>query len=560
MGKGTPRPTKQSILNTELDIDVQKGKARRKAMELLKLRDSNFSEPPFLSRVKMAFRMIQEAWSIQDLNTVQAFLSDAVYERFSLQIDDLRSDRIKDVMEDISILDSRIVKVDSDSHFDTMHVFVKAEAVNYRADLDSGEFLDGSKEPQEFSEVWSFVRSLNSMTSEKSGLIEGCCPNCSAPIEISRTAICKACNSFLRSGEYDWVLSEITQTCEWTVNELGEIPGLKAIQSSDPGFNVQHIEDRASLIFWRGMDCYRKGKVEPLLKCSSSAYLAEFSKNLASDSSRKRNSYANPAVGSVEVLLVSPEEPMDQVFVEIRWSGEPIKLDSSGKKISGTDYPKNSHDLFVLKRKHSAQTDTRLSFSSANCPDCGAPETNATDNVCPYCNTAFNDGSREWIIDRVMDTNDQEFLTLRKAVMKSSENSVLNPGDHGKKPVYAQLPGLIRSPADAIRWMAAMMIADGVVSPSELEALQEFAKKQKIPAEKLDEILKAAEAGEALPELPKDLDQIRTMVKQLISMALVDGKVSPEEFQMLRSAGKNAEISDYEINQMIAQEKKRLHS
>ena len=35
-----------------------------------------------------------------------------------------------------------------------------------------------------------------------------------APVDIARAATCKACNAFLRSGEYDWVLSEITQTCE----------------------------------------------------------------------------------------------------------------------------------------------------------------------------------------------------------------------------------------------------------------------------------------------------------------------------------------------------------
>ncbi len=398
---------------------VQDEGSARDALSALTARDPKFDMAAFLERVKKAFCMIQTAWSEQNLEPVQAFLSDGVFERFSLQIDDLRQDRIKDVMEQVAVLDQKVAQLSSDSHFDTIHVLVSASAVNYRTNLDTGAFLSGSKTADKFSEVWSFIRRLGSKTTGKDGLIEGFCPNCGAPLEISRAASCKACGSFLRSGEYDWVLSEITQISEWKIVKAAEIAGLNAFAASDPGFNVQHIEDRTSVVFWRSIDCWRHGTVEPLKRYSTESFLKEFSKRVAPDLTGSRPSYANAAVGSVEVQVVFPGESMDQVFVEIRWSGEAIEVDSSGKKQKGRGRSRNSHEVFVMKRKHGVQTDTRLSLASATCPGCGAPEESATDNVCPFCNSAYNDGSKEWVLDRILSTNDRDYLASRMAAWKS---------------------------------------------------------------------------------------------------------------------------------------------
>ncbi len=393
-------------------IDSQDPDLQKKALAKLRERDPQFGERAFLERVVKGFAMIQGAWSNQDLKNVQAFLSDGVFERFSLQIEDMKRERIKDVMEDLEVLAARIVRIDSDSLFDTIHAFVQAEGVNYKANLDSGAFLGGSKDPEKFSEVWSFIRRLGSKTSGKPGLIEGFCPNCSAPVELSRAATCKACNSFLRSGEYDWVLSEITQTSEWEIQEAEEVPGLKEFCVSDPGFNVQHIEDRASVIFWRRMDVFRKGTVEPLQKYATREFLEESKEDLGPGSDGERKSFANPAVGSVETRIIKQGEPMDSVYVEIRWSGELVFLDSSGKMTDDSGEPNNSHDIYLLKRKHGVRTDTRLSLSSTTCPGCGAPETSAADNVCPFCSTAYNDGSKEWVLAGVLGADSTEFCEI----------------------------------------------------------------------------------------------------------------------------------------------------
>ncbi|HNW34280.1 MAG TPA: TIM44-like domain-containing protein, partial [Candidatus Ozemobacteraceae bacterium] len=104
---------------------------RANAIKALSARDPKWDSARFLERVKNGFSQIQTAWSNQDLNTVQGFLSDGVFERFTLQIQEQKDDGIRDHMEALRILHARIMQVEMDSRFDTIHVSIRASAVNY---------------------------------------------------------------------------------------------------------------------------------------------------------------------------------------------------------------------------------------------------------------------------------------------------------------------------------------------------------------------------------------------------------------------------------------------
>ncbi len=386
-----------------LPIPVGRKTKQRLAQALIDLRnrDPQFALATVLPRAERAFSAIQDAWSNQDLGPVQPFLSDAVFERFSLQISDLRRRKVRDVMKDLSVSGSQVVAIDSDEHYDVMHVLITASGINFREHLETREFLEGSDTQEAFSEVWSFVRRGSARTSGKSGLIEGSCPNCGTTIGMQRAATCPSCQSFLRSGEHDWVLAEITQTCEWNFSIPTGIGGLSEMVARDPGFNVQQLEDRASVVFWRRQDCYRKRSTEPLLRHAAPEYLADFAKELRPDKQGHTPVFINPAVGSVDVRRITCESTCETVAIEIRWSAEPAMLDKKGQIVNQQGGTKNSHDSFVFMRKPGVKTDLRLAFSSSHCPGCGAPETNATDNVCPYCQAAVNDGSSGWTLLRI---------------------------------------------------------------------------------------------------------------------------------------------------------------
>ena len=181
------------------------------------------------------------------------FISDGVYERFSLQFAEQRDGGYRNMMDNVAVQQVRVADARSAGVFDEVSVRIIASAADYRVRLTDGKPLGGGfQSAEQFAEIWSFLRKRGAMTDpSKTGLIEGNCPNCGAPIEMNQSANCQRCKAELRSGEYDWVLAEITQESEWQRSALQDIPGVDRLRQQDPGFDALAIEDRASVIFWR---------------------------------------------------------------------------------------------------------------------------------------------------------------------------------------------------------------------------------------------------------------------------------------------------------------------
>ncbi|MFH5803491.1 TIM44-like domain-containing protein, partial [Alienimonas sp. DA493] len=235
---------------------VQERDRREGALQKVRDRDPAFTEELFLDRVSHAFLTTQYAWSEQNLSTCRAFLSDGVHERFELYIGMQKAEGIRNRMKRVTVGSARIVSVESAPHFDTIHVRIAAAAVTYNESLTTGKRVSGGSDsrPTPFTEVWSFSRRPGVQTSADRSVLEGRCPNCGGPVAIVDRAECPQCGSIVNSGQYDWVLAEITQDSEWVVPPAGAaVPGWEELRRADPHLNVQHVEDRASVVFWRAM-------------------------------------------------------------------------------------------------------------------------------------------------------------------------------------------------------------------------------------------------------------------------------------------------------------------
>jgi hypothetical protein len=356
----------------------------------LRQHDPQFSEPAFCQRVATAFYKIQQAWTEQDLKLVRPFISDGVHERFSLQFAEQRDAGVRDVLQGLAIDDVRIADVSAAGVFDEIAVRIAAHAADFRVGIADGQPRGGSMAVEPFVEVWSFLRKRGALTDmSKSGLMEGNCPNCGAPIEINESANCLRCKALLRSGEYDWVLSEITQESEWERSTQRPVPGLAALRRQDPGFDSLAMEDRASVMFWRKAAANRLGKIDPLRKMASEPFCKWYAARLSPAGDGTRSFIGECAVGSVQMVGFIPGDSsseFERALIEIRWSGRRAGV------------PVVARTLFVLGRKAGSQTDAGKSISSAHCPNCGAPQSSDMSNACDYCHTTLNDGAHGWVL------------------------------------------------------------------------------------------------------------------------------------------------------------------
>lgn len=531
------------------------------SLSKLRERDPGFNEAHFADRAMKAFNLIQHAWTDRVLDKAEAFLSDGIYEQFSIQLGEMRERGVIDHMENLVINSAYPVGFQSDVNFDVIHLRIDARCINYRKNEKTGKILDGTKAPEEFAEVWSFMRKLGAKTGKKGGLMEGQCPNCGNPIKIGRLSKCDVCNALLRSGEYDWVLTSITQGCEWTSRSERAIPGHTEMVSADSNFNIQHVKERASVIFWRKIEAERTGNIASVRKVALDEYCQAQQQWLLPDNSGIRRFYTSCAIGSISILGIEMSATTDNLYVEIIWSGLP-SMQKGDREIETSGIAINFKHIFVLGRQHGATTRLETTLASAHCPSCGAPESSGTANECVYCGSVMNDGKKEWVLEAVADRNDK---VIREALARVGNNKVkaapyTAPGQ-AQESISVAVAGAGVSGVELIRWTIAMMLADGKIDEKEMEMIKGLAAKRGINETRLQALI--AELQNIADPIghvneTSQLEADAELIRHLARVALADGEVSGEELAMLNNVGKKIAMAPIDVDMLIKRERRNL--
>ena len=516
----------------------QDSRARQNALSSLTSRDQGFSESAFLEKVKKAFNEVQQAWSDQDLSQIKRFISDGVIERFSLQIHMQKVLGVRNLMEDVHVLSAEITSVESDSHFDTIHVKFTAKAKDSDVDINTGRKVrtnyDGT-----FVEYWSFLRKPGAQTLEGRGLVEGVCPNCGATLELSESGSCAYCDAVITSGEFDWVLAEITQSVEWSTSAGPEsIPGYTSMIASDPGFNVQSIEDTASVVFWRYIKSYFDNRANPVRKVASESFTENLERRIAQTRDGDSHLYfKDAAVGTVEVQDIEQVGEFDRVNVLVKWSAENGWLEKNGKP-KGAGPKTIRPQIFTLIRKHGVKTLVSQGLHSAHCPGCGAPYTGEEGGACQYCGRPLNDGSGSWVLEEI------------KPFTGSRINSAR----------ISPVSGSVQVTPDVILMaMAGVMYSDGNLAQEERELLYTFAEHRGISKDRFDIVLASVESEEAAVPVPANKAEALEILKAMVRMALADGKLDKSEKELLEKYAERASLSKNVVSSTIAAQRRSLY-
>lgn len=535
----------------------------KRAVSELQETDPYFDKQTFVERIKKSFVVIQNAWTKRDLKDAEFFLSDGTYEQFSIQLEELKRDHVIDYLEGLSVKDVKFLKFEKGDTFSVIHISISAEGINYRKSDIDGSFLEGSKFREPFTEVWTLIRRTGAKTTGKPGLMEGNCPNCGNPVKVGRLTKCDVCNSILRSGQHDWVLTKITQRSAWKItSDAATVLGYKKYKIKDPFFNVQHIEDKVSVMFWRKITSEKLGDISFLKKIAQNKF-CDREEALYKTSKNDRPFHTRCGVGSISLLGVGNFGAEDKAFAEVVWSGIPtLPPKSAGTSsakttvknyYSGNRTPINYTQIFILTRKAASRTSPDGSLNSAHCPNCGAPESKSSANECDYCGTVMNSGEKDWVLEDVVFSNDSN---VRKLIM-----SLKTAGTIDKPKAYSTFKSSV-SGLEMTRWAIGMMLADGKVEQSEINYIGELSQKYSITKKQISDII------QEISSQPNPVDYVmkssavkdnRELFRCLIKMAMADGKISKEEMQMLKEIAKTSNMSESEFNRILQEEKKSLY-
>jgi hypothetical protein len=285
------------------------------------------------------------------------------------------------------------------------------------------------------------------------------------------------------------------------------------MREHDPDLSLESLEDRAAVAFWRWADARRRRDRAPLRGIATTELVEALSLEEA---------FSGDALfGAAEVVAFEHGDERDSAHVQVRW-------ESAGERHT---------DTFIFRRRAGMTSDRKAGLSATRCPGCGAAPANADADKCEYCATAFNDGSRGWVLFEIAP------FGLWERPEETTAAHVL-PGLEGAEDV---------APADAVAAMAACLAVDGGLHHRELAYLDKYAERRGMTSAQVEKIVEEARAGRLPYAAPFGAD--RSLLSSLIRMCLADGYIEDSERALLALAARRAGMHELELKELIRRER-----
>lgn len=530
-------------------------------IEKIRELDPAFDPTVFRKDFEHAFVAIQQAWQNQEMTPVRHFVTDGIYEKFAVQLRTQQLQNYREKLEQISVDKVRIAEWRCEGMFEVLTIEVVASMIDSRVSLDTGRGISGSASANSFVEYWSFIRQRHLLSSDRQGsLLSGTCPNCGSVVELNQFSHCAACDAILRSGTYDWVLSEITQASEWRSHRPQ--PSLQAAhyrKQHDPEFSLQHIEDRAAVIFYRKVAAEIAGTIAPLRKMATMSYCDAQRLNL---SAVDRRIDIDCAVGSVECLGLLTESDQHFAVVEIRWASRMVDAGPDGN-IATPGQRRLSYSLMILMRRAAVRSNKETGFASTHCAACGAPETDLTSDACEYCGEVMNTGLHDWVLvdfhrSRSADKAAQWLGRLQKAVQSESATPPTAPDETVARVLAVGDEAQSTCPTECLLWVIRELADHAALSAPQRDVIRQLAKKNGISAELVQQWINNALQDQLPAAQPVDKASRQHWLNEVVDVALADHRVDHAERQLLQQLTTSLGMDPYDINLVIRKKQLRL--
>ncbi|MDP2271297.1 MAG: TIM44-like domain-containing protein [Archangium sp.] len=490
----------------------------------LKAKDPQFDLMKFFDRTKREFLELQDAWFKRNLEPVRKYLSDATFQRLVTQLKLMDLLGVRDAIADPAVLDLQIIGLEQNESYDSVHIRVTAQLCDAEAPSNATDeqalAAARKKKPEQFIEVWTFLRKPGAVTKVEGDVSQGKCPNCGAPFEGGAANTCEFCGAIVNSGNYDWVLAEITQGSQFQPHPMTP-DGLVKARQSDPSLTTETLEDRASLIFWKWVESQSLADAGRLAKVATPGFAEEVKGGIEHLTRQgKQKFFVECAVGGVNAQQLTQADGKDIAAVEIKWSAKIGIGPAGGKPPALPSQPQRY--VMLLERAAGAKSSADNGMSTNRCPQCAAPLTDNGQPSCEFCGALLSSGEKDWVM--------KDFGSWEWWRSKGGQ-----PATSRAAPAAAKVPD--REERERLVYlMATMAMADGVVDESERKLLKMASVRWGIPWANIELALNAPTGSLFEKLIVKGSSEAESFLKELVQVAMADGKVDSKEKKMLEAA------------------------
>jgi hypothetical protein len=232
-------------------------------------------------------------------------------------------------------------------------------------------------------------------------------------------------------------------------------------------------------------------------------------------------------------IRASTDEGLDEVHVRLRWTGR------FGPVLQGWKDPVvplgNEATVFTLVRDARALTDLRRGVSTDRCPNCAASLQEVEGERCSYCQAEFHPRDTDFVLTSVLGWEGW----LQRETEREALDAEVNPFIPAFK-FTGERERLLRA-------MAALVVADGEVAPTERRLLHRCAETWGVDQAKVRDWL---ESPQGLPplDLPPGSWVARAFVEALITAAAIDGHVDRHERALLTTVAEKLGVEPPSIH------------
>ncbi len=502
----------------------------------LKGRDPAFDEDAFLNRTRRVFHELQEAWFFRHLEKARQYMSDGLFRRYDTLETIMRLEGRRDALADDKVTRARIVGVEETAAFDIITVRIDATIrdTDVPADRtdDQARAAAARQGAEPFTEMWTFVRRLGAKSRPGFDVSEGHCPNCGADFKGGESNTCEYCKAIVNSGNYDWVLADITQLDEY-VRSGRTAPGIEALLGRDPDAAPEILEDRAQLLFWKWLHAFAASDPKILQKVARSGFVDGVRSQLAALTAQGTHAVVKvPAVGGADVVAVEVDDDgWDRVHVDIRWSG--IVALEPGDALGRLTQRPRRHVLQMIRRT-GATTDRGAGLATERCGNCQAPLTNSDSTICEYCGHDLAGGEKDWLVEALV-----PYLSWSRPLSSDDGGPVIRLGGASRGHVFGTMSERTR----LLQVLTALAKADGLVDSGERRILRKCAQRWGVPWDRVEVMLSSGSSFglEGLDRIPPE--QAAELMSELTEMVgSHGGRVHPRERALLRECARRLNV------------------
>ena len=165
-------------------------------------KDNSFNSSIFISKANNMIKKLYNSTTLDELDNVDHFASDEVFNKFKRKLDDAKSKNLKLVYEQVNV-DTNIRDIREENNNYIIYCLVTCKFYKYCLDANGNVVSGDNSSRSTIIHKVEFIKRVGAKNEEVSR-----CLGCGTPLDINNSGKCPNCGRVFDLEEYDYYINK----------------------------------------------------------------------------------------------------------------------------------------------------------------------------------------------------------------------------------------------------------------------------------------------------------------------------------------------------------------